>query len=71
MDENAQHCIVVPFSITNKDKLQIASASEKFDLNIDVKHEFYSLFYEVCEGEKFTMILLLFKQNKPLLPGFC
>lgn len=52
LDKNAQRCIVVPFFITNKHNLQIASATEKFDLNIDVKHKFYSLFYEVCEGRE-------------------
>ena len=59
-DENAQRCIVVPFFITDKDKLQIASATEKFDLNIDVNDKVYSLFYEVCEGDEiyynFTLV---------------
>lgn len=60
MDENAQRCIVVPFFITDKDKLQIASATEKFDLNIDVNDKVYSLFYEICEGDEiyynFTLV---------------
>ena len=60
LDENAQRCIVVPFFITDKHKLQIASATEKFDLNIDVNYKVYSLFYEICEGEEiyynFTLV---------------
>lgn len=60
MDENAQRCIAVPFFITDKDKLQIASATEKFDLNIDVNDKVYSLFYEICEGDEiyynFTLV---------------
>ena len=52
LDENAQRCIVVPFFITDKHKLQIASATEKFDLNIDVNDKVYSLFYEICEGDE-------------------
>ena len=60
LDENAQRCIVVPFFITDKQKLQIASATEKFDLNIDVNDKVYSLFYEICEGDEiyynFTLV---------------
>ena len=60
MDENAQRCIVVPFFITDKHKLQIASATEEFDLNIDVNEKVYSLFYEICEGDEiyynFTLV---------------
>ncbi|HDR2766130.1 TPA: hypothetical protein QCJ57_004358, partial [Enterobacter bugandensis] len=46
LDNNAQRCMVVPFFITDKNKLQIASAAEKFDVNIDVTNKTYSLFYE-------------------------
>lgn len=60
LDEHAQRCIVVPFFITDKHKLKIASATEKFDLYIDVNDKVYSLFYEVCEGEEiyynFTLV---------------
>ncbi|WP_131828539.1 competence protein ComJ [Enterobacter ludwigii] len=60
LDENAQRCIVVPFFITDKHKLQIASATEKFYLNLELHDELYSLFYEVCEGDEiyynFTLV---------------
>ncbi|MCK6786494.1 competence protein ComJ [Enterobacter roggenkampii] len=60
LDENAQRCIVVPFFITDKNNLQIASATEKFALNIDVSDKLYSLFYEICEEDEiyynFTLV---------------
>jgi ABC-type uncharacterized transport system ATPase subunit len=71
MDENAQRCIVVPFFITDKDKLQIASATEKFDLNIDVNDKVYSLFMRSVKEMKFTIISLLYRQKKLLMLSFC
>ena len=60
LDRNAQRCIVVPFFITDKNKIQIASATEKFDVSINVTGKIYSLFYEVCEGDEiyynFTLV---------------
>ncbi|MDU4267551.1 MAG: competence protein ComJ [Enterobacter hormaechei] len=60
LDENAQRCIVVPFFITDKNKLQVASATEKFDININVTNKTYSLYYEICEGDEiyynFTLV---------------
>ncbi|MBA7854272.1 hypothetical protein HV318_04340 [Enterobacter sp. RHBSTW-00901] len=52
LDENAQRRIVVPFFVTDKHKLQVASATEKFDLNLDLCGEIYSLYYEICEGDE-------------------
>ncbi|MDU6686850.1 MAG: competence protein ComJ [Enterobacteriaceae bacterium] len=70
LDKNAQRCIVVPFFITNKHKLQIASATEKFDLNIDVKHKFYSLFYEVCEGREIYYNFTLVPAKETIIARF-
>jgi hypothetical protein len=70
LDKNAQRCIVVPFFITNKHKLQITSATEKFDLNIDVKHKFYSLFYEVCEGREIYYNFTLVPAKETIIARF-
>lgn len=70
LDKNAQRCIVVPFFITNKHNLQIASATEKFDLNIDVKHKFYSLFYEVCEGREIYYNFTLVPAKETIIARF-
>ncbi|MGC4124625.1 competence protein ComJ [Enterobacter sp.] len=60
LDENAQRCIVVPFTVTDQHKLQVASATEKFDLSLDLTDKIYSLFYEICEGDEiyynFTLV---------------
>ena len=60
LDVNAQRCIVVPFFITDKNKIQIASATEKFDVNINVTGKTFSLFFEICEGDEiyynFTLV---------------
>lgn len=52
LDENAQRCIVVPFFVTDKHKLQVASATEKFDLMLDLSDKNYLLYYEICEGDE-------------------
>jgi hypothetical protein len=70
LDDNAQRCIVVPFFITDKNKLQIASATEKFDLNIDVKDKFYSLFYEVCEGGEIYYNFTLVPEKENIIARF-
>ncbi len=70
VDDNAQRCIVVPFFITDKDKLQIASATEKFDLNIDVKDKSYSLFYEVCEGCEIYYNFTLVPEKESIIARF-
>lgn len=60
LDENSQRCIVVPFFVTEQHKLQVASATEKFDLSLGLNDKTYSLFYEVCEGDEiyynFTLV---------------
>lgn len=52
IDPLAQRCMVVPFYVTDKNNLEIASATEKFKITLDLKEILYSLYYEVCEGDE-------------------
>ncbi|MGM8447159.1 competence protein ComJ [Enterobacter bugandensis] len=70
LDNNAQRCMVVPFFITDKNKLQIASAAEKFDVNIDVTNKTYSLFYEICEGDEIYYNLTLVPDKDTITAKF-
>ncbi|AFI92025.1 hypothetical protein EXT68_21850 [Pectobacterium parmentieri] len=60
IDENCRRCIVVPFHMSNKDNVEVASATEKFKINFNFDAEIYSLYYEICEGDeifyKFTFV---------------
>ncbi|KLU14471.1 MULTISPECIES: competence protein ComJ [Xenorhabdus] len=60
IDPLSQRCMIVPFYVTDKDKLEIASVSEKFKIKLDLKEQYYSLYYEICEDEeifyKFTFV---------------
>lgn len=60
MDENTQRCIVTPFYINNSDNVEVASAAEKFKINIAFDRSLYDLYYEICENNevfyKFTFV---------------
>ena len=60
-DERAARCIVAPFRVTDRAALEVASAAEKFKIDLDLPLESYDLYYEVCEGDevfyKFTFVL--------------
>ncbi len=51
-DINAQRCITAPFIVTDSNKLQVASASEQFPMNIELVEGEYQLYYEICENEE-------------------
>lgn len=59
-DESSQRSIVVPFQITDKEKLEVASAMEKCSLELNLSERLYHLYYEICEGDeifyKFTFV---------------
>lgn len=52
LDSNAQRCITTPFSIDGSMKVQIASASEMFAINIELVEGQYQLYYEICENDE-------------------
>ena len=60
VDELAARCIVAPFRIEDRSSLEIASATEKFKITLDLPLNAYDVYYEVCEGEevfyKFTFV---------------
>jgi hypothetical protein len=51
-DESAQRCIVVPFHVTDPKQVEVASASEKFNVTLDLEKRDYALYFEVCEGDE-------------------
>ncbi|MCO6550530.1 MAG: hypothetical protein J6580_07590 [Gilliamella sp.] len=60
IDNQTQRCIVVPFYTHPKNTIEVASATEKFTINLQLDAPLYSLYYEICEGDevfyKFTFI---------------
>lgn len=60
IDERTQRCIVVPFYVSDSNNVEIASATEKFKINITLTSLLYSLYYEICESDevfyKFTFV---------------
>lgn len=51
-DETAQRCIVVPFHVTDPKQVEVASASEKFNVKLDLEKRDDALYFEVCEGDE-------------------
>jgi hypothetical protein len=60
IDEKTQRCIVTPFYVDDGNKVEVASATEKFKINIKLEAPLYSLYYEICESDevfyKFTFV---------------
>ncbi|PIT17334.1 hypothetical protein BGI32_02860, partial [Snodgrassella alvi] len=60
MDEKTQRCIVTPFYVNGSNNVEVASATEKFKINIKLDSPLYSLYYEICESDevfyKFTFV---------------
>lgn len=70
LDENSQRCIVVPFYITDRKNIEVASASEKFKIELDFEHDSYSLYYEVCEGEEIFYKFTFIPSEIPIEPAY-
>jgi hypothetical protein len=51
-DESAQRRIVVPFHVTDPSRVEVASASEKFSVELGLAERDYALYFEVCEGDE-------------------
>ncbi|MFS2068869.1 competence protein ComJ [Pseudomonas sp. CT11-2] len=65
LDPTAQRCIVVPFRVTDPSHVEIASAAEKFKVELDLEKRDYALYFEVCEGEEiFYKITLVPSDSK-------
>ncbi|MBO1857500.1 hypothetical protein J4G52_28535 [Burkholderia cenocepacia] len=48
MDERAARCIVAPFRIEDRSSLEVASATEKFKITLELPLSSYDVYYEVC-----------------------
>ncbi|WP_241210889.1 competence protein ComJ [Escherichia albertii] len=70
MDENCQRCIVVPFTITDKNTLEVASATEKFKIELILNNKSYSLYYEICEGDEIYYKFTFVNNNTPVESHF-
>ena len=65
LDPTAQRCIVVPFRVSDPGHVEIASAAEKFKVELDLEKRDYALYFEVCEGEEiFYKITLVPSDSK-------
>lgn len=70
IDDNCQRCIVVPFSITDRNVIEVASATEKFKIDLPLDKELYSLYYEICEGDEIYYKFTFVNANTPVEPQF-
>lgn len=69
-DENSQRCIVAPFFVTDKDKLEVASASEKFKITLNLENTLYSVYYEVCEGDEIYYNFTFIPASEEIAPQY-
>lgn len=64
-DVSAQRCIVAPFHVTDSSCVEVASASEKFAVELGLEERDYALYFEVCEGDEiFYKITLVPAEQK-------
>lgn len=64
-DLSAQRCMVVPFHVTDSACVEVASASEKFTVELGLEERDYALYFEVCEGDEiFYKITLVPAEEK-------
>lgn len=70
MDNNCQRCIVAPFYITNKNSIEVASATEKFKVGLALINELYSLYYEICEGDEIYYNFTFVNTHSPVQPHY-
>ena len=70
MDEGAQRCIVVPFAITDPNAVEVASAAESFDIELNLTEKNYAVYFEICEGDEVFYKFTLVKADGPVQPRF-
>jgi len=70
IDKNVQRCIMVPFLIKSKGSLVVASASEKFTVDLIYSAGKYDLYYEVCEGDEIYYRLTFVSPSVKSHPGY-
>lgn len=70
LDEAAQRCIVVPFHVTDPAHVEVASASEKFKVELGLVKRDYALYFEVCEGEEIFYRITLVPTDAKVEPRY-
>lgn len=70
MDENCQRCITVPFFVTDRNIIEVASATEKTKITLSLDKELYSLYYEICEGDEVYYRFTFVNTNAPIEPQY-
>ena len=70
MDENTQRCIVTPFYINNSNNVEVASAAEKFKINIEFDTSLYDLYYEICEDDEVFYKFTFVPAEKPIVARY-
>ncbi|XLX40459.1 competence protein ComJ [Ectopseudomonas mendocina] len=70
LDETAQRCIVVPFHVTNPTHVEVASATEKFKVELDLVKRNYALYFEVCEGDEIFYKITLVPVDAKVEPKY-
>ncbi|GAA3581100.1 competence protein ComJ [Gibbsiella greigii] len=70
IDKDTQRCIVAPFYIRNNENVEIASAAEKFKIDLDFENNLYSLYYEICEGDEIFYKLTFVPSETPITPMY-
>jgi hypothetical protein len=60
IDTQTLRCIAIPFYTHHEYNVEVASATEKFTIDLPLSAPLYSLYYEICEGDevfyKFTFV---------------
>src|ERR1700754_2491232 len=52
IDAQCARCMVVPFRIQDHENVEVASATEKFRIELGFENDIYLLYYEICEGDE-------------------
>jgi len=60
IDERSARVILVPFTVEEKEKLEVASAFQGYKIKLNLDKKKYKLYFEICEGDevfyKFTFV---------------
>lgn len=70
LDSTAQRCMVVPFSVIDRARVEVASATEAQSIDIGLKEVQYALYFEVCEGSEVFYKFTFVPGDAPLEPRY-
>ncbi|HEV3428840.1 MAG TPA: competence protein ComJ, partial [Paraburkholderia sp.] len=52
LGDGCARCIVAPFHISDRSLIEVASATEKFKITLDLPLEDYAVYFEICEADE-------------------